>query len=196
MNHYATTKYLAEKEVTSAVSNSGLKAVILRPQGIFGPGDPTLMPRVLRLAKKGILPVIGQGTAQIDLTYIDNVVDAILNAFESTNICLGKAYNISNGEPIELVQTLTKILKELDIPVRKKKIPFAAAWTIASAFETTYTLGQLQKEPPLTRYSVCTLGMTRTLDISSARTDLNYSPKISMKEGIQRYVEWYRQFES
>lgn len=193
INHYAATKLLAEEEVLKAVKASGLRAVILRPQGIFGPGDRALMPRVLRLARRGILPVIGNGKNQIDLTYVDNVVEAIVCADRAGDVAIGKIYNITNGEPVELVSALRSVVEKLGLTVREKRLPLALAWPAASVLEALYRIFSLRGEPVLTRYSICALGLTRTLDISAARRDLQYSPRIGVEEGIRRYIEWYRQ---
>ena len=191
INLYARTKLDAENEI-DRLFNLGLPVISLRPQGIFGPGDQTLMPRIIRVAQKGSFPKIGLNQVKIDLTYVDNVVDAIVCAEIAEPTHLGKKYNISNGEPVLQHETMKKMLKALGFEVKDRPIPFRTAWNLARVLEFIYRTLKLKGEPLLTRYSVCVLSFTRTLDITAARTDLGYTPKISFSEGLQRYLEWSR----
>ena len=191
INDYAKTKLLAEKEIDQAV-NSGLKALILRPQGIFGPNDPSILPRLIRVAQKGFVPVIGKENVQIDLTHVDNVCEAILCAVRADEAHIGKKYNITNGDPIDQRTTLLSILSRLGFSVREKKISLFAAENIAKILEASYRSFPFKGEPLLTRYSVYTLAFSRTLNIDAARKDLAYAPKINMEEGIEGYVKWYK----
>ncbi|MCM0605739.1 MAG: NAD-dependent epimerase/dehydratase family protein [Xanthomonadaceae bacterium] len=196
INTYAKTKLLAEKKLLVQVYKNQLPVIILRPQGIIGPKDPSILPRIIRVARKGKLPVFGNGKNKIDLTYVDNVVEAILCAARALTEHHGKIYNITNGEPVENYTILRSVLGSLGIPVQEKRIPIGIAIRMGSMLETIYRMLSLKGEPILTRYSVCALGLTRTLDITNAKRDLNYSPKISLQEGIQRYIQWYQTSES
>jgi len=192
INHYAQTKLLAETEIAREVG-AGLSAIVLRPQGIFGPKDPSILPRLIRVAKKGFIPVIGNEDVMIDLTHVDNVCEAILCAVNADAKHVGKTYNITNGSPIHQRSTLQEILGKIGFKVREKKIPLATAETIARVLETAYRSFPLKGEPLLTRYSVYTLAFSRTLSIEAARAELHYAPRISMKDGIEGYIEWYNQ---
>jgi nucleoside-diphosphate-sugar epimerase len=191
INLYAETKLQAEKEIDLCVAR-GLPAITLRPQGIFGPHDQTILPRLVRVAQKGFIPVIGKESVRIDLTYVDNVVQAIFDAIEAKPEAIGKKYNITNGQPVEQLSTLKSLLGSLGYRVKEKKISLGTAWNIAGALEGTYRLLPLSGEPVLTRYSVCTLAFTRTLSIEAAHEDLGYTPKISVEEGLKRTIQQYQ----
>src|SRR5262249_29118186 len=153
-----------------AGSRAGLGAVTLRPQALIGPGDLALFVRLLKLARSGWLPILGDGRTRIDLTYVDNVVDAIELASVAPPAALAKKYNITNDEPVSLYETFEHLLKELSIPVKKLRIPFRPALVAAAALERGYQRLAMGKPPPLNRYAVCLLGRTRTLNIERART--------------------------
>lgn len=187
INYYAATKKLAEAKVDEAFAR-GLPVVTLRPQGLFGTGDTAIMPRVIRLAKKGTIPMIGDGQTQMDLTYIDNVVDAVICAMNAPEDALGKKFNITNGDPVSFYGTMESMLKRMNIPFRFRRIPFKRAWQIAWGMEQACKYLFRSTEPLLTRYSVCVLGKSRTLDISAARAELGYVPRISMAEGMDRFL--------
>lgn len=192
INLYAETKLLAEGVIDQFVAK-GLPAISLRPQGLFGPRDQTILPRLIRVAQKGIFPQIGKEKVQIDLTYVDNVVQAILAAVEAPATCIGKKYNISNGEPVPQRETMVSLLKALGFDVRTKPVSLFVAWNLAGALELIYRAFTLKGEPVLTRYTVCTLAYSRSLSIEKAARELGYKPAVSMAEGLKRTVEAYRQ---
>lgn len=191
VNEYARTKLLAETEIDSAFAR-GLPVITIRPRAIFGPGDTTILPRLITRLKTGRLPVIGDGQNVIDMTYVENVVDALLLCAASPAATLGKKYNITNGEPTALWPLIAKLCKALGYPYPKRHIPYPVADGIATLLEVVYRLRPGQPEPPLTRYSVALLAKNTTLDISAARRELGYQPRISVEDGFQRFVEWWQ----
>lgn len=195
INDYAQTKLLAENAIDDAVA-LGLPAVTLRPQGIFGAGDPSILPRLIRVAKKGFIPVIGREEVQIDLTHVDNVCDAIICAANAGVRAIGQKYNITNDEPVDQKSTLLAILGRLGFAVKEKHLSLKTAENMAKALEAAYRNLPLRGEPLLTRYSVYTLAFSRTLNIDAAKKDLGYSPQVSMNDGIERYVKWYKKLHS
>lgn len=192
INLYAQSKLMAEKEI-ELLSGLGLPVVTLRPQGIFGPKDPSILPRLIRVAKKGFIPVIGEENVQIDLTYVDNVVDSILASVDASAEALGQKFNITNGEPIHQHETLRTLLEQIGLPVKDKNIPLKTAERVARTLEFAYRNLPIPGEPLLTLYSVYTLAFSRTLDIARAQRLLKYNPQVSFQEGLERYVRWYKQ---
>lgn len=189
-NTYAATKLLAEQEVLQACQE-GLSALILRPRAIFGPEDQALFPRLLEANRKSGVPMLNGGQAMIDLTYVDNVVDAMLLGCSAGPDAMGQAYNISNGEPFGFRELLHKLFGMLEIPLQTRSIPYPVAYGLAGALELAYRVLPLRGEPPLTRYTVGSVGMTQTLDISLARERLGYVPRVGVEEGLRRFAEWW-----
>ncbi|MED4779860.1 NAD(P)-dependent oxidoreductase [Brevibacillus choshinensis] len=190
-NIYAQTKYLAELEVSKAYQE-GLGTVTIRPRALFGPGDNAILPRLIRANEERFVPLVNGGRAIVDLTYVDNVVDALLLCIESPPHTLGQAYNITNGDPVTMIDVLTEVFRLLDMPLRTKHISYwqayAAAWMLELASRTV----QGYREPVLTRYSVGVLAKSQTLDISRASNELGYHPRVSIAEGIEAFTEWWR----
>ena len=192
INFYSQTKRMAEDLIDQAFRD-GLSVVTIRPQGIIGPGDTAILPRLLRLAKKGVLPVIGSGDNLIDLTYVDNVVESLVLALKAPELAAGKKYNITNGEPVRLYEALEEIFKSLGFSYKKKHLSFRKAYMIASALEFTCRNFLTRMEPIMTCYSVCLLGRSRTLNIEAAKRDLGYQPQVTMPQAIQKIVDDYSQ---
>lgn len=191
MNLYAETKLQAEALVLEA-SNKGLEVIILRPQGIFGPRDETIFPRIIRLAQKGFIPKFTQDEVLTDLTYVENVVHAIDCAILSDKKVCGEIFNITNHSPVDLQKTIFRLLSALNYFPKSKYIKRNKALFLATFFEKIHTLLKLKSEPLLTTYSVCSLSYSRTLDFKKAEVLLNYKPLFSFEEGFQKTIESFQ----
>ncbi|WP_189008779.1 NAD-dependent epimerase/dehydratase family protein [Paenibacillus marchantiophytorum] len=190
-NAYAETKRLAEVEVDKAFQ-AGLPVITIRPRAIFGPGDQAIVPRLIEANRAGKLPLIRSGRAIIDLTYIDNVIQALLLCMKAPATTLGGKFNITNGEPSSFSEVLIQLFDRLEEPIRSRTVPYQLAYWIAGMMELAAKLSGSAEEPLLTRYSVGLLGRNQTLDISAAREQLGYKPDISIKKGIDIYAAWYK----
>ncbi len=122
VNHYATTKYMAEQAIDQAFTQ-GLPVITIRPRALFGPGDNAILPRLIKVCEKGALPRIGTENVLVDITYVENVVDALLLCMHSPKHTLGQKYNITNDERINLYEVIEHVMKRLDKEVRYKKFP-------------------------------------------------------------------------
>jgi nucleoside-diphosphate-sugar epimerase len=191
-NHYVASKRAAERIVANA-HERGLGTVVVRPRAIFGPGDTALLPRLLRVASQGWLPLIDRGAALVDLTYVDNVADVLWAAAVAPDSVAGRVYNVTNGEPWRVASLLSNVAEVLDLEVRFVNVPFAVAYAVAALLELVASLSPGRPEPPLTRYTVGVLGRSQTLSIEAARRDLAYAPRVSVAEGVRRTVDWWRQ---
>ena len=192
VSNYAATKILAEQELDQAFGR-GLATIAIRPRAIFGPGDTVIFPRLIPRLRSGRLPIIGDGENVVDLTYIENVVDALLLCAESSTNTLGKKYNISNGEPIKLWEWLKKICDELGFQHPKFRISYSVAQGLAAVLEAAFTLIPTHPEPPLTRMAVNMIANSTTLDITAAKQELGYQPKVSVDEGFDKFMKWWKE---
>ena len=189
---YPETKALGEQRVVQA-AGKGLKAVILRPHEIWGPGDPHFVPRIIARAAK--LKQIGDGRNLVDTTYIDNAADAHLLAADklAQNPDLsGKIYFLSQGEPILAWDMINAILKAASLEPVKGTIPYSVAWTIGAVLEFVYKTFRLPGEPQMTRFLAEAVTKAHWFDISAARRDLGYNPAVSTTEGLERLEEWLK----
>ncbi|WP_419879225.1 NAD-dependent epimerase/dehydratase family protein [Brevibacillus centrosporus] len=190
-NPYAQTKYLAELEIEKAFQG-GLATITIRPRGLFGPGDNAILPRLIRANEEKFVPLVNGGKATIDLTYVENVVDALLLCMDSPTRTLGRAFNITNGEPVTMIDVLREVFQRLGMPLRAKQISYREAYAVAWMLELASKTVQGYREPVLTRYSVGVLAKSQTLDISRAKDELGYQPRVSMQEGIELFTKWWR----
>ncbi|UJF34975.1 NAD-dependent epimerase/dehydratase family protein [Paenibacillus hexagrammi] len=189
---YAATKRLAEAAVERAAA-AGLPAVMIRPRAIFGPGDTSILPRLIEANVRTGVPMIDKGRAIVDLTYVDNVVDALLLCQSAPPHVLGRTYNITNGEPAVFSEAVSALFDKLGMRLKAKPIPFAAAYAAAAAMELAAKVLPGEKEPMLTRAVVGMLGRSQTLDIGLARQDLGYSPRVTLDQGMDEFAAWWRE---
>ncbi len=182
-NAYAATKALAEKEVLDATK---LGPIILRPRGIYGPGDETLVPRLLRAAKARPLPVFRDGRARIDLTYVGDVVAAICAALNAGSDCEKHIFNVSGGEVLPIRDIVDQVCTRALQPVRWRRAPLGPALMMASAIERVHRALPGLGEPVVTRYALALFAYAQSLDISKARDVLGWTPKVSFTEGLER----------
>ncbi len=188
---YPATKAEAERLVLAANGQDGLLTVSLRPHLIYGPGDPHLFPRIIERARRGLLVQVGGGTNKVDVTYVENAADAHLLAADRLGAgspVNGQAYFISQGAPVILWPWINLILERLGLPPVRRTISHSAARTVGAAMEMAYTVLPLRGEPRMTRFLADQLATSHYFDISKARQDLGYAPRIGTEEGLDRTI--------
>jgi len=191
---YPLTKAIAERDVLEA-NSAELRTVALRPHLIWGVGDPHLVPRVLTKARAGKLRIIGHGQNRVDMVHVSNAVDAHLLAEQALKRRVapgaGRAYFITNDDPVLLWDWINGLLTALGEPRVTKKISVGAATAIGATCETVWKTLRLKSEPPMTRFIAKELATDHWFDISAAKRDLNYAPRMSMANGTAELVASY-----
>ena len=180
--HYAESKIQAEVLVRAAPD---LSPVILRPRGLYGPGDTALLPRLLRAAKSRALPRFRGGVARIDLTFVDDCVDAIMAALDAPD-AVGATLNISGGEVLKVADIVEQTCARAGLIPRWRNMPLGPALMAARLAETVALLRPGQPEPAVTRYGLGLFAFEQSLDITSARKGLGWAPKVSFADGLDR----------
>jgi nucleoside-diphosphate-sugar epimerase len=193
---YPLTKAIAESEVLAA-NGGALRTVALRPHLIWGPGDPHLVPRILKGARAGRLRIVGKGTNRVDMVHVENAADAHIDAEKAIaptgSPAAGRPYFITNGEPVVLWEWVNGLLLALGEPRVTRRISLRAATAIGCACEIAWSLLPVRAEPPMTRFIAAELAKDHWFDISAARRDLGYAPRVGMAEGTARLVASLRQ---
>lgn len=190
--HYPATKAVAERHVLEA-NGPKLATVALRPHLIWGPGDHHLLPRILKRQQQGRLRFIGK-PKQVDTVYVENAAEAHLAALDRLEVgaaCAGKAYFISQGQPIALDDMINKMLKACGRLPETRRIPVPMARLAGFVFESWYSLTGRTDDPPMTRFLAEQLSTAHWFDISAARRDLGYQPRVTLAEGLVRLGEWW-----
>ncbi|HUP79009.1 MAG TPA: NAD-dependent epimerase/dehydratase family protein [Pirellula sp.] len=178
--HYPRTKAIAEQLILNANDSTRFATCSLRPHLIWGVGDPHLIPRVIERCRSGRLRRVGDGTNLIDTAHVDHVAIAHRLALERMldrdQNASGRAYFITDGEPIECWKWITTILESANMTPPKKCISFNAAYRLGAVLELVYRLLRISSEPPMTRFVAAQLGVDHYFDISSAKNRLGFQP--------------------
>lgn len=188
---YADSKIEAERLVLERNSQACL-TIAIRPHLIFGPGDSRFLPSILAKADSGILRfAIGDGSSLSDYTYIDNLIDALLLADEKLKgeaIAAGKAYFITNGEPMAFWEFVSRVLERLGYPQILFRIPFPVAYGLAALKEWFEVLRgrEASADDGFTRFAIKYMCTHHYFSIERAQEELGYTPRVSLDEGIER----------
>jgi nucleoside-diphosphate-sugar epimerase len=194
LNYYSETKAAAEKLVKAANGQHGLATVSLRPHLIWGPGDPHILPRVVRMSDLGRLKRVGPGDNLVDITYVDNAVEAHLCAARDLSLSspqAGKAYFISNGAPVRLWEWVDEVLRGLGRRPVNSHISTAKARLAGGFLEWLYRTLRLPGEPPMTRFVACQMGTSHYYDISASERDFGYRPVVGFEEAMERTLRHF-----
>ena len=191
LGHYSHTKAMAE-QLAMGANGPRLATVSLRPHLIWGPGDNHLVPRIVSRARAGRLRLIGPGDNLVDSVYIDNAADAHLLAadrLEPEASMAGRTYFITNGQPMPVADLINRILAAASLPPVTRSISPKAAYAIGAVLEAAYRMVGSAAEPPMTRFVARQLATAHWFDITAAKRDLGYEPKVSIDEGMVRLEE-------
>lgn len=182
-NAYAETKYAAEQAVLAA-NGPSLRTVALRPRAIVGPHDTVLLPRLLRAARRGRMPLPAGGRALIELTDVRDAAAAFLAADRHLASVAGQALNVSGGQPRTLRVLVEKAFSLQGRPVRLVPVPAGVALALARVMEAAYAVWPGRPEPPLTRYSIMSTAYSQTFDLSATCRALRWQPRFSPEEAL------------
>jgi nucleoside-diphosphate-sugar epimerase len=190
---YPQTKAQAEQEVLANDEPGVLRTTALRPHLIWGPGDTNLVPTILERARQGRLTRIGDGDNLVDLTFIDDCVQAHLLAMQALESnpdqVGGKAYFISQGEPVKMWSWIDQVLVANGLSPVSKAISAGTAMTLAYLMEGISRLllvPGIEFKPLLTRFLVSEMYTSHYFDISRARKDLGFAPAHSIAEALEK----------
>ncbi|HVT33852.1 MAG TPA: NAD-dependent epimerase/dehydratase family protein [Rhodanobacteraceae bacterium] len=183
---YLATKALAERRVLAA-NGSELATVALRPHLLWGPGEPHLLPEIVARAKSGSLRLFGDPGAAIDSCYVDNAVDAHLEALERLEpggTIAGKAYFVTQGEPTSVDGFFNALLHAAGFPAETRRA--SAARTRASSIVAPLGRAATGRAPLISADTLAVFGRSAVFDIADARRDLGYAPRVGTTEGLAR----------
>ncbi|MGO4298842.1 NAD-dependent epimerase/dehydratase family protein [Leifsonia sp. RAF41] len=186
---YARTKAAGEL-LALAADAPGFAVVVVRPHLVWGPGDPQLVGRIVERAKERRLPLIGSGSALIDTTYIDNAVSALVAALDRADAVHGRSYVVTNGEPRPVAELLAGICTACGAPAPSWRVPASLARTAGSVVEAAWRIRPGRDEPPMTRFLAEQLSTAHWFDQRSIRADLEWSPVVTIDEGLARLAAW------
>lgn len=182
---YTWSKRLAEQAILAAKEK--IEAVVLRPRGIIGAGDTALIPRLLRAAGKGILPLPNNGEAMTSMTCVEDVVGAIKAVINCQHDLSGKIYNVAGPEDLSVRSLISEVLRATKTKARLKPIPYSVISPIIGFNESIHQLFNL-REPAITKYSFGLLSFSQTLSTKALTHDTGWKPMKHPFESIEDFA--------
>ncbi len=188
-DYYQRTKYEAEP-VVQQLGAGKLETVILRPAAIYGPGDPERFFLIFKRVARGSFPMFGSGRTLYHPLYVENLVDAFM-------LCLprgagdGRVYLIADERYYPIEEIVKAVGRALDVKVRIPHYPVMPVVVAGHLVEKACRPFGIT--PPIFPRRVDWYRQNRAFDITRARRELGYVPKVDLEDGLRRTGEWYRQ---
>jgi nucleoside-diphosphate-sugar epimerase len=191
---YAETKASAERDVLKSHTPE-MPTCALRPHLIWGPGDHHIFPRILERARQGKLRIVGDGENKVDVTHVDSAAVAHLNALDAllAGRGHGKAYFISQGQPVKLWEFVNRLLSGAGLPHVTQKISLRRAYLLGAILEGIWTIFRLKGEPPMTRFVAVELAKDHWFDIRAAQQDLGFQPQHDTWQALDKLAQTFRE---
>ncbi|XP_071730862.1 3beta-hydroxysteroid-dehydrogenase/decarboxylase-like [Rutidosis leptorrhynchoides] len=195
-NVYTELKAQAEAFVLHASDFDGLLTCAVRPSNIFGPGDKEILPSFVDVAKSSWAKfIIGSDGTMCDYTYVENVAHSLICAEAALGsrmfLVSGKVFFITNLEPVGSWEFSLRMLEGLGYYRPTVKLPAVVVRLII------YLIKWMHSQANSRNFSNCSsvhnivqlMSRTMTYDCSVAQAHIEYSPVISMDEGVSSTIE-------
>jgi len=185
---YQVTKLEGEQIARETGQRLGIEVVIVRPSGIYGPGDRRLL-KLFRGVVRRRLPMLGSGEIYYHLTYIDDLIAGFRLAGERPQAA-NRTYILAGPEVTTLNKVVALIAEVGGVRPPRLHLPVWPFWFAGAVCEALCV--PLGIEPPIYRRRVDFYTKSRAFDITRARQEISYDPTIGLRDGIARTLEWYR----
>lgn len=182
-DHYTESKLAGERIVREAHGIGGVATTVVRPGAIWGPGDPNVVPRIVRLLRRGAMPYVGGGSNLLGLSHVENLVPGVVLAAE-TPAAEGQLYHLTDGEEVTAREAVDAIADALGVPRPRRSMPRWAVLGAAALVEAAARALGRRDPPPLTRYGARFVSCHARYDLGKARRELGYAPSVSFREGV------------
>jgi len=187
---YSRTKQAQEK-LAWEYHNKGMPLTVVRPANVYGPRSGPWLHDVIAVLKSGSPGLVAGGNFNAGLAYVDNVADILILA-ASRQAALGRIYNASDGLDVTWRQYFTDIAQIIGLKA-PASIPYPLAAFGACSLEALWKFFNIQKRPPITREALNLIGSDNRIPNDRVKKELNYSPRISYAEGLQRTREYIQE---
>lgn len=186
---YQETKVEGERLGREAAARTGMELTIARPTGIYGEGDRRLFKLFGKVAQQRFV-MLGSGRHFYHVTHVEDVCEG-LRLCGTVPLAAGRTYILGGGEVPTLWDLVTRTAAIAGVPPPRLRLPVWPIWLAGAVCEAVFT--PLGMSPPIYRRRVDFFRKSRAFDITRARQDLGYQPRVTLDAGIRRTLEWYRE---
>ena len=185
---YQVTKLEGERLARDAARRLGIEVTIARPTGIYGPGDRRLLKLFRNIVRR--FPILGSGEIYYHLTYIDDLVEGFRLCGEHP-AAANRTYILAGGEVTTLNELVRVIAEIAGVRTPALHVPVWPFWVAGAVCEAVCV--PFGVEPPLYRRRVDFFTKSRAFNIARARREIGYAPRVGLRDGIKRTLDWYRE---
>jgi nucleoside-diphosphate-sugar epimerase len=185
--NYGLSKLQSEWLINDAHRAGKIETVILRPCWFYGPNQPERQSRFFKMIKGGHPIVVGKGDNLRSMSYIDNIVQAMLLA-EKVEKAAGRTYWIADRRPYSFIEIIQTVARVLEVPVRPRYLPQVTS-DMARFVDSLMQMSGLYNQEI---HVAGELAATIAVSIEAAQRDLGYDPEVELEEGMRRSIAWCR----
>jgi dihydroflavonol-4-reductase len=185
---YQLTKLEGEQIALRTAEHVGIPLTVVRPGPIYGPGDRRLLKLIGGVARRRFL-LLGDGSPRFQMVYVEDLVKGFRLAAETPS-AVGRTYIITGDEAPTLNELVLKIASVARVSAPRARLPVWPFWLAGALCEAICV--PLRIEPPIFRRRVNFFTNNRWFDISRARIELGFAPRVSLRDGLFRTLESYR----
>jgi 2-alkyl-3-oxoalkanoate reductase len=180
---YTRSKVEADLHMQGVAASQRWPSVILRPGFIYGPGDRSVLPRLLQRLKDGRFRYLGDPSRLLNNTFVGNLVEAIFLALRRDDLC-GDAFNITDGRLVTKEEFVGTIAKLAGLPRPSRRVPLGIARPLATVLEAIWRWRRMPEAPILSQARIKFLGLNLDYSIDKARHILAYNPTVDFQGAI------------
>jgi nucleoside-diphosphate-sugar epimerase len=181
---YSASKRAGE-ELVRAAHGTGLAVTVVRPGVIWGPGDTTILPRFAALLRRGAMVLPGGGRNLVGMSHIENLAAGVILAAEA-QAAAGRVYHVTDGEELTAREVLEAIAATIGAPPPRRSLPVGLVLAAAGLLEIAARAVGRRRPPPITRYGVRLVSCHCRYDLSRARRELGYAPRVAFRDGVRQ----------
>jgi nucleoside-diphosphate-sugar epimerase len=186
---YQRTKLEGEQKAVATAERLKVPLTVVRPAPMYGPGDRRMLKLFAGVAHRRF-PILGTGEALFSMVHIDDLVEGVRLAGESP-FAVGRTFIIGSDEYMSLNELVSLVAQEAGVEPLGFHLPVWPFWLAGAICEGL--CAPFGIEPPLYRRRVAFFTKSRAFNISRARTELGYSPKVPLRDGVRSTLQWYRE---
>jgi nucleoside-diphosphate-sugar epimerase len=189
---YTQSKVEAEKLALKYYQDFGIPIVVLRPGFVYGPGDRTVMTRIIDNLRNGQIRFPGGGQRALNTIFVKNLVDAVFLALENQQ-AVGQIYNLTDGEFVSKERFIGAVADALGLPRPTRKPPLWLAKVATWFSEKMAKLRGATEAPRLNFASLKFIGLNLDFSIEKAKRELGYRPRHEFNDAMAETMAWYKQ---
>lgn len=190
-SHYARSKRESERLVLGAHAAGRIWATAVRPDVIYGPRDRQFVPRLARLLRWGVAPLVGDGETTLAVVHAANVADGAVRAVMA-EVAGGRAYNLANDFDVTVRRFFELAGVGLDRRTRFVSIPAGVARGLFNGARGLLTVATAGRLNVVSNASIAMISEDNPFTSERARREIGWNPRVDHEQGVPEAFRWWR----